>query len=147
MGGHFDGLKVSAALAIGCVLFGAIGLVWLSVSLYELLCLYLNAAAAAAIVAIGFVLLPFVVLLVRAARVPKPVQIVVPVQADGNAQLVALVTEAAERMAPTTPLVAMAFAATGGMLSVHLPSAVTPLLLRIVERHGEATEDGNATSA
>lgn len=144
MGGHFENLKVSAGLAIGCALLGAIGLVWLSVSLYQLLCLVLNAASAAAIVASGFITLPVAVLMVRAARSPKPIQPVRLAQADGNAQLVSLVTEAAERMAPTTPLVAMAFAATGGILSVHLPSAVTPLLLRIVERQGEASDSSDA---
>jgi len=138
---------VSAGLAIGCALFGAIGLVWLSIALNGLLAFFLNDAAAAATVAFTFLLLPLVVLSVRAGRPSKPMQAAMPAHAEGNTQLVALVTEAAERMAPTAPMAAMAFAATGGLLSVHLPTAVTPLLVRLAEGYAEASEDASAAAA
>lgn len=125
-------MKASALVIAGCAGSAVIGLVWLSVALYGLLSLVISPPFAAGVVAAGFLVAPLWVISRRASGESKQLSTEKPVGAESHNELIAMVTEAAEKMAPSTPLTAMAFALTGGALSVHVPTAVTPLLLRLV---------------
>jgi hypothetical protein len=114
-----------------------IGAVWLSIGVFQLILPMTGAAIAAILVGAALVAGPAIALLPRSRQTANqtPIQAAAPL---GNQdELMALVTQTAEKMASTTPLKAMAFAVTGGVLSVHLPSAVTPLLLRIAAQRTE----------
>jgi len=129
---RFADMKASAIVIAGCAGSAAIGLVWLSVALHGLLSLVISPPFAAGLVAAGFLVVPLWVISRRASGETKLLETEKPVGADSHSELISMVTEAAEKMAPSTPLTAMAFALTGGALSVHVPTAVTPLLLRLV---------------
>jgi hypothetical protein len=142
MAGRFDSFKASAALVGVCLVSGAIGLVWLSQAVYQFLLLVTVAPVAAGLVAAMFLVAPALIIIARAVETPRPAEPLAAV--GGQGELVALITGTAEKMAPATPLTAIAFAITGGALSVHVPSAVTPLILRIIEqlpRHAGAPPD------
>ena len=117
-----------------CLVSAAIGLVWFSLSIFELVLLVAGPPLAAGAVALVFLAAPVAALLLRSTWPTKTVTVIGAIDADDGERLVVFITSAAERMAAKSPMTAMAFAVVGSALSVHVPPPAVPVLLRILEQ-------------